>query len=146
MVLRHIKAKVSQCRRPTMIYDPPRKGVCRFLCIEVFISPREARPRGIYRLGGNFHRRVTSIIFSMARAYIISSLPLPPSPLSLDNYLDALFIALLSYRCSIEQFYYCSHHSCFLIIKQRALIVIELYCTVYCTRQQMLDSWRHDWD
>lgn len=59
---------------PTMIYDPPSKVVQIFVHRGVHLL--EKLVRGVHRLGGNFHRRVTSIIFSMARAYIISS---PPS-------------------------------------------------------------------
>lgn len=94
----------------TMIYDPSSKVVQIFVHRGVHLL--EKLVRGVHRLGGNFHSRVTSIIFSMARAYIISS----PPP-SLDNYLDALFIVLLSYRFNwhIGQFYYCSHHAVLII-------------------------------
>lgn len=85
------------------------EGLYRFLCDEVFISSRRSSSRDMGISIARKFPHVPLLIFSMARAYVISS------PLSRSIIISMhLFIVLLSYRFNwhVEQFYYCSHHSC----------------------------------
>lgn len=104
------KSLASQCARPTMIYDSPAKAkgyadFCASVAAEVFIPSRKSsQVYGGYRLSGNFPRACSiDNVFHGTRLHYF-----------LDNYLDALFIVIISCRFNwrVEQFYYCSHHAC----------------------------------